>query len=323
MSTLPQLVTQTREKLLSLVRELDPDGGVGRGDPRQARPRRRWSSSARPTGARARWSTRCWRRRACPRWTPRWPPRRTWCSGTPSSGRPAPATRASSRRCRSTCAELVNWVSAAHELPAGELPPRYVEVDGPVALLEKLSIVDTPGVGGLDSVHGELAAEAAATATALLFVVDASAPFTRGELNFLRPRRRAGRDRRLRAVQGGPVPRLAAGARGRPGVAGRARAPVRRGHCSTRCRADVRAWPARRPNPDAAAMLRERSGVGGAAGRAAGPGGRPVGDARRGQHAARAVHRARRAERASWRPTSARCRPARRRPSRCGPARRS
>jgi hypothetical protein len=82
-------------------------------------------------------------------------------------------------------AELIRWVSASHELPDGELPPRYVEVDGPVEVLSKLSIVDTPGVGGLDSVHGELAKEAAATATALLFVVDASAPFTIGELNFL------------------------------------------------------------------------------------------------------------------------------------------
>ncbi|MEV4311595.1 dynamin family protein [Actinocrispum sp. NPDC049592] len=82
--------------------------------------------------------------------------------------------------------QLVNWVSAAHELPEGQLPPRYVEVDGPVELLTNVSIVDTPGVGGLDSVHGELALEAAASATALLFVVDASAPFTVGELNFLR-----------------------------------------------------------------------------------------------------------------------------------------
>ncbi len=81
--------------------------------------------------------------------------------------------------------KLINWVSAAHELPDGELPPRYVEVDGPVPLLDKLVIVDTPGVGGLDSVHGELAVEAAASATALLFVVDASAPFTLGELTFL------------------------------------------------------------------------------------------------------------------------------------------
>lgn len=80
---------------------------------------------------------------------------------------------------------LVNWVSAAHDLPDGEIPPRYVEIDGPAEVLEKLVIVDTPGVGGLDSVHGELAVEAASTATALLFVVDASAPFTVGELNFL------------------------------------------------------------------------------------------------------------------------------------------
>ena len=82
-------------------------------------------------------------------------------------------------------AQLTSWVSAAHELPDGELPPRYVEIDGPAALLEKLVIVDTPGVGGLDSMHGELAIEAASSATALLFVVDASAPFTIGELNFL------------------------------------------------------------------------------------------------------------------------------------------
>ncbi|WP_328613179.1 dynamin family protein [Amycolatopsis sp. NBC_00355] len=82
--------------------------------------------------------------------------------------------------------QLINWVSAAHELPPGQIPPRYVEVTGPVPLLERLSLVDTPGVGGLDSMHGELAKEAAAGATALLFVVDASAPFTSTELQFLR-----------------------------------------------------------------------------------------------------------------------------------------
>ncbi|WP_370932885.1 dynamin family protein [Amycolatopsis sp. cg13] len=82
--------------------------------------------------------------------------------------------------------QLVDWVSAAHELPPGQLPPRYVEVSGPVPLLERLTLVDTPGVGGLDSLHGELAKEAAAGATALVFVVDASAPFTSTELQFLR-----------------------------------------------------------------------------------------------------------------------------------------
>lgn len=81
--------------------------------------------------------------------------------------------------------ELVRWTSATHELPEGQLPPRYVEVRGPVPILERVSIVDTPGIGGLNSMHGELAMEAAANATALLFVVDASAPFTSGELDFL------------------------------------------------------------------------------------------------------------------------------------------
>lgn len=83
-------------------------------------------------------------------------------------------------------AELPRWASAGHELPEGQLPPRYVRVLGPCPLLERISVVDTPGVGGLDSMHGELAKEAAASATALLFVVDASAPFTSTELGFLR-----------------------------------------------------------------------------------------------------------------------------------------
>lgn len=82
--------------------------------------------------------------------------------------------------------ELVRWTSAAHDLPEGQLPPRYVRVSGPCPLLERISLVDTPGVGGLDSMHGELAMEAAASATALLFVVDAGAPFTSSELMFLR-----------------------------------------------------------------------------------------------------------------------------------------
>ncbi|MBP2475625.1 putative GTPase [Crossiella equi] len=81
--------------------------------------------------------------------------------------------------------QLHRWVTAAGELPEGQLPPRYVRVEAPIPLLSRLTVVDTPGVGGLDSVHGELAAEAAATATALLFVVDASAPLTSGELAFL------------------------------------------------------------------------------------------------------------------------------------------
>ena len=156
--------------------------------------------------------------------------------------------------------ELIHWVSAGHQLPAGELPPRYVEVDGPVELLEKLSIVDTPGVGGLDSVHGELAAEAAASATALLFVVDASAPFTMGELNFL-----AGMGERVetvvfalskvdayrgwRQVLEADQALLAEHA---PRFAGAMFHPVS---------ARMYEMSAKAPNAEAATMLRERSGV--------------------------------------------------------------
>lgn len=82
-------------------------------------------------------------------------------------------------------AELRNWVSLSAPRPEGQLPPRHVQVDAPLPTLEQLTLVDTPGVGGLDSLHGELALEAASSATALLFVVDASAPFSRGELDFL------------------------------------------------------------------------------------------------------------------------------------------
>src|SRR5205807_736982 len=82
-------------------------------------------------------------------------------------------------------AELAHWVTVTHELPAGALPPSFVEVSGPVPLLARLRLVDTPGVGGLNSMHGELAKQAAGEATVLLFTVDASSPFTAGELAFL------------------------------------------------------------------------------------------------------------------------------------------
>lgn len=82
-------------------------------------------------------------------------------------------------------AELPSWVLAGGHLPHGVAPPRFVQVQGPVPLLESLTVVDTPGVGGLQGRHGDLAAEAATAATALLMVVDASSPFTGGELEFL------------------------------------------------------------------------------------------------------------------------------------------
>jgi hypothetical protein len=156
--------------------------------------------------------------------------------------------------------ELVRWVSAAHELPEGEIPPRYVEVGGPVPLLERLAIVDTPGVGGLESMHGELAMEAAASGTALLFVIDASAPFTRGELNFLRDigdrvetvlfaLSKTDQYRGWRQVLDANKALLAEHA---PRFADAPFHPVS---------ARMFEMAAKAPNPDAAGMLRERSGV--------------------------------------------------------------
>src|SRR4029453_9559230 len=52
-------------------------------------------------------------------------------------------------------------------------------------LLAYLSLVDTPGVGGLDSLHAEIALDAVERATPLLFVGGASAPFSQPEIDFL------------------------------------------------------------------------------------------------------------------------------------------
>jgi dynamin family protein len=157
--------------------------------------------------------------------------------------------------------ELARWTSAAHDFPQGQLPPRYVEVTGPVPLLERVSIVDTPGVGGLDSMHGELAMEAAANATALLFVVDASAPFTSGELDFLRRMgdrvetvvfalSKTDQFRSWREVLDADRALLAEYA---PRFAAAVFHPVS---------ARMFELAGRAPNEQAAAMLRERSGVG-------------------------------------------------------------
>jgi hypothetical protein len=58
-------------------------------------------------------------------------------------------------------------------------------VTHPAPLLQYLTLVDTPGAGGLDPAHAEVALDAVARATALLFVADASAPLSAPELAFL------------------------------------------------------------------------------------------------------------------------------------------
>lgn len=183
---LPQVVRQTRERLTTLLNSVDPEAGAWVEKVRAARPRtptvvvvgetKRGKSSLvnallatpglSPVDAEVATATFLvvrhgaqWQAQAC----------------CPAVSEPVPIAMS----------ELATWVSAAHDLPDGAPPPRSVEVLAPVPLLERLTLVDTPGVGGLDAAHGELAAEAAAGATALLFVVDAAAPFTRGELGFL------------------------------------------------------------------------------------------------------------------------------------------
>jgi Dynamin family len=81
--------------------------------------------------------------------------------------------------------DLRDWASRLGRLPDGVRPPRRVEVHHPAPLLRYLSLVDTPGTGGLDAAHAEVALDAVERADALLFVVDASAPFARPELDFL------------------------------------------------------------------------------------------------------------------------------------------
>jgi hypothetical protein len=108
--------------------------------------------------------------------------------------------------------------------------------------------------------HGELASEAAASGTALLFVVDASAPFTTGELSFLAgvgesvetvvfALSKVDQYRGWRQVLEADQALLAEHA---PRFAGAKFHPVS---------ARMYEMAGKAPNPEAAAMLRERSGV--------------------------------------------------------------
>jgi hypothetical protein len=67
----------------------------------------------------------------------------------------------------------------------GAIKARRIEVTHPAPLLQYLSLLDTPGVGGLDPAHTAVALDAVDRATALLFVADASAPLSQPELEFL------------------------------------------------------------------------------------------------------------------------------------------
>ncbi|MFC7533126.1 dynamin family protein [Actinoplanes sp. GCM10030250] len=74
--------------------------------------------------------------------------------------------------------DLAGWAT-------GRQRARRIEVTHPAPLLRYLSLLDTPGVGGLDPAHATIALDAVRRATALLFVADASAPLSQPELDFL------------------------------------------------------------------------------------------------------------------------------------------
>ena len=74
--------------------------------------------------------------------------------------------------------DLAQWATGAQ-------PARRIEVTHPAPLLQYVSLLDTPGAGGLDPAHTAVALDAVQRATALLFVADASAPLSRPELAFL------------------------------------------------------------------------------------------------------------------------------------------
>ncbi|MEU0092596.1 dynamin family protein [Kribbella sp. NPDC006257] len=94
--------------------------------------------------------------------------------GEPPVGYPAPLNQ---------IAQLVSESPDASE--QGRLQSVTVEV--PHRMLRSgLSLLDTPGVGGLDSVHGQLTLAALAQADAILFVTDAAQELTAPELEFLK-----------------------------------------------------------------------------------------------------------------------------------------
>jgi len=63
---------------------------------------------------------------------------------------------------------------------------RAVSIGIDCPLLADMDLVDTPGVGGLESGHGALTLQSLADAEALVFVTDSTAPIRAAELDFLR-----------------------------------------------------------------------------------------------------------------------------------------
>ncbi len=82
--------------------------------------------------------------------------------------------------------KLADYVSEAGN-PGNHAGLKYAEVGVPRHILaDGLELVDTPGVGGLGSVHGSATMAMLPSADAILLVSDAAAEYSRPELEFLR-----------------------------------------------------------------------------------------------------------------------------------------
>ncbi len=80
--------------------------------------------------------------------------------------------------------ELADWAADTGN-PGNAKGVTGIEVGLAVELLRGLTLVDTPGVGGLELGHADLTLQALGRADALVFVIDAGAPITQTELTFL------------------------------------------------------------------------------------------------------------------------------------------
>jgi hypothetical protein len=84
-----------------------------------------------------------------------------------------------------TPGSLATWATAAGN-PGNAKRVRSIEIglDHPL-LAQGVTLVDTPGVGGLEAAHADVTLAALTAADVLLFVIDASAPLSGPELSFL------------------------------------------------------------------------------------------------------------------------------------------
>lgn len=84
--------------------------------------------------------------------------------------------------------DVASWTSVEGlaSNPRASRVPRPVEVTLPASLLQQVTLVDTPGVGGFDGSHDRATLAALSGATSLLFCADGSRPLSEPELAFLR-----------------------------------------------------------------------------------------------------------------------------------------